>query len=61
MSFLASGTNYNATIYKDPKDGGWKTNPEEIIIENVVFSKGDVYMIDLPSGGGQAIRFYPKR
>ena len=58
---MEPGQDYNATIYKDPKDGGWDTDPEEIIIENVVFTKGDMHTIDLPSGGGQAIRFYPKR
>ena len=61
ISFLEPGQDYHATIYKDPKDGGWDTDPEEIIIENVVFTKGDMHTIDLPSGGGQAIRFYPKR
>ena len=61
MSFLEPGKKYDATIYKDPKDGGWKTKPEEVIIESMVFNKGDTYNIELPSGGGQAIRFSPNR
>ena len=60
MSFLESGKEYNATIYKDPIDGGWETKPEEVIISNVQFKQGDQYTIELPPGGGQAIRFTPK-
>ena len=60
MSFLESGKEYNATIYKDPVDGGWEAKPEEIIINNVQFKQGDQYTIELPPGGGQAIRFTPQ-
>lgn len=60
MTFLDPGKEYVATIYKDPRDGGWKTKPEEVIIETMVFKNGDKYDIVLPSGGGQAIRFSPK-
>jgi len=60
MTFLDPGKEYVATIYKDPRDGGWKTKPEEVIIETMVFKNGDIYDIVLPSGGGQAIRFSPK-
>ena len=60
MSFLEPGKEYNATIYKDPVDGGWESKPEEIIINNVQFKQGDQYTIELPPGGGQAIRFTPQ-
>ena len=60
MSFLESGKVYNAIIYKDPVDGGWEAKPEEIIINNVQFKQGDQYTIELPPGGGQAIRFTPQ-
>jgi len=60
MSFLEMGKEYVATIYKDPIDGGWRSSPEEVIIESRVFKNGDRYDIVLPSGGGQAIRFSPK-
>jgi alpha-glucosidase len=60
MSFLDKDKEYVATIYKDPADGGWKTRPEEILIDNMIFNNGDSYDIVLPSGGGQAIKFSPK-
>ena len=41
-------------------DGGWEAKPEEIIINNVQFKQGDQYTIELPPGGGQAIRFTPQ-
>tara|TARA_B100001142_G_scaffold87782_2_gene89535 strand:+ start:8998 stop:11112 length:2115 start_codon:yes stop_codon:yes gene_type:complete len=59
LSFLDSGLEYNATIYKDPADGGWESKPEEVIIETKIVKKDDDYKIILPSGGGQAIKFSP--
>ena len=59
LSFLDSGLEYNATIYKDPADGGWEYKPEEFIIETKIVKKDDDYKIILPSGGGQAIKFSP--
>ena len=60
MSFLDEEKEYEATIYKDPEDGGWKTKPEEVLINSMVFKNGDKYDIVLPPGGGQAIKFSPK-
>ena len=59
LSFLDSGVRYQATIYKDPTNGGWQTNPEEVVIESIVVEKNDVYKVSLMPGGGQAIRFSP--
>ncbi len=59
LSFLSFGKQYNATIYKDPVNANWEINPEEVIIENKIFSKGDELTLDLGYGGGQAIRFSP--
>ena len=59
LTFLESGMNYNATIYKDPIFGGWEAKPEEVEIITKQFNSQDSYNIDLPSGGGQAIRFSP--
>jgi len=59
LSFLDSNKKYKATIYKDPENGGWESKPEEIIIENITVEKNDNYKLNLPSGGGQAIRFSP--
>ena len=53
------GINYNATIYKDPIFGGWEAKPEEVEIFTKQFNNKSSYNIDLPSGGGQAIRFSP--
>ena len=50
---------YNATIYKDPENGGWENNPEKIIIEKTIVKKDDKYLLILPEGGGQAIHFSP--
>ena len=59
LSFLDPGIKYNATIYKDPDNGGWKSNPEEVIIDNIIIEKDSDYRLTLASGGGQAIRFSP--
>jgi alpha-glucosidase len=59
LSFLDPGIKYNATIYKDPDDGGWKSNPEEVIIDNIIIEKDSDYRLTLAPGGGQAIRFSP--
>jgi len=59
LSFLNDGVLYNATIYKDPIFGGWKSKPEEVEIENKIVMKNDAYKIVLEPGGGQAIHFTP--
>ncbi len=60
FSFLNPNKTYNATIYKDPLNGGWENKPEEIIIEEISnISSKQNYKIILPSGGGQAIHFSP--
>ena len=59
MSFLDAEKAYNATIYKDPNNGGWKSKPEEVAIETIVVKKDDLYTASLMPGGGQAIRFTP--
>ena len=59
LSFLDDNRKYNATIYKDPANGGWESRPEEVVIIELVFDSNDTYEIVLPSGGGQAIRLSP--
>jgi len=61
LSFLDTEKPYKATIYKDPSNGGWKSNPEEVIIETIVVKKDDTYTASLMPGGGQAIRFTPMK
>ncbi len=60
LSFLDSDKSYNATIYKDPLDGGWESKPEEIIIEQTSIMSNQNLKLILPPGGGQAIRFSPR-
>ena len=59
FSFLEPNKSYNATIYKDPNGGGWLKNPEEVVIENMVVDYTTLYKMNLPEGGGQAIKFTP--
>jgi alpha-glucosidase len=61
LSFLDTEKPYKATIYKDPSNGGWKSNPEEVTIETIVVKKDDTYTASLMPGGGQAIRFTPMK
>ena len=59
FSFLEPNKSYNATIYKDPSGGGWLKSPEEVVIENMVVDYTTLYKMNLPEGGGQAIKFTP--
>ena len=57
FSFLDPNKTYNASIYKEPLNGGWESKPEEIIIEKTSVVSGQNYKLILPPGGGQAIHF----
>ena len=59
LSFLETGVQYNATVYRDPEAGGWKKKPEEIIIEYQSVNSESNLSILLQPGGGQAIKFSP--
>jgi len=59
LSFLDTGVQYNATVYRDPEAGGWKKKPEEIIIEYQSVNSQSNLSILLQPGGGQAIKFSP--
>ena len=59
LSFLEPNKTYNATIYKDPNGGGWLNSPEEVVIEKMVVDYTTLYKMNLPEGGGQAIKFTP--
>ena len=61
LTFLDESKEYNATIYKDPENGGWLNQPEEVEIQNISLTNKDSYRITLPEGGGQAIRFTKKQ
>ena len=57
LSFLDKEHNYKAIVYKDPDDGGWLENPEEVVIVEKYVTYRDEIEIDLLPGGGQAIHF----
>ena len=59
FSFLDPNKSYKATIYKDPKDGGWLAKPEEVVIEEKIVDYTTLYDMNIAPGGGQAIRFEP--
>jgi len=59
LTFLEPNIIYNATIYRDPSNGGWEANPEKVEIIKKTFKKDDQYIANLVKGGGQAIRFTP--
>ena len=57
LSFLDKEFDYKAIVYKDPDDGGWLENPEEVVIVEKYVTYKDEIEIDLLPGGGQAIHF----
>ena len=59
FSFLEPNKKYKATIYKDPKNGGWLKDPENFIIETSVVDYTTLYKMNIAPGGGQAIKFVP--
>jgi len=57
LDFLKSNQKYEAQIYKDAEGVDYKTNPSEYIIQKLEISSEDSLNINLPKGGGTAIRF----
>ncbi len=57
LSFLAAG-NYVANIYKEAPDAA--DNPNDLIEESKDVTASDKLVINLPSGGGEVIRFRMK-
>lgn len=59
-SFLPDGV-FCAQIYRDAADADWKTNPYAMVIETREIRNTDAPMsLHLASGGGCAIRLYPR-
>ncbi|MCY7423292.1 MAG: glycoside hydrolase family 97 protein, partial [Chitinophagaceae bacterium] len=54
LKFLSAG-NYHATIYKDAADA--VNHPNNLIKEEKTVNSSESITIDLPSGGGEVIRF----
>jgi len=61
LSFLDDDKQYIAEIYGDGENADWKTNPGDIKIYQKKVNSKTKLQIELASGGGCAIRFYPKK
>jgi alpha-glucosidase len=61
LSFLDPGRKYVAQIYRDGDAAHWKSAPFEFTVETREVTSADVLDLRLAAGGGQAIRFTPKR
>lgn len=57
LDFLEANRQYEAQIYKDADGTDYKTNPSEYRIEKLEISSEDSISLNLPKGGGTAIRF----
>ncbi len=57
LDFLNEDFNYEAQIYKEVEGANYKINPTQYVIQNIVISGKDSLSINLPEGGGTAIRF----
>lgn len=61
LTFLEPGTTYEAQVYRDADDAHWWDNPTAYTIETQEVTADTVMTLKLAPGGGQAIRFTPKR
>jgi len=61
LSFLDRGVDYIAEIYADGNDADWVSNPQSYEIRRETVDHKTTLRIDLAPGGGQAIRFSPKK
>ena len=56
LSFLASDTEYTATIYADAATADWKSNPHAYQIHNRPVDRDTTLKLELAPGGGAAVR-----
>ena len=61
LGFLSPGKTYTAQIYRDGDSAHWKTAPFAFVRETREVTSADTMLLRLAAGGGQAIRFVPKR
>mgnify|MGYP003497687206 FL=1 len=61
LSFLAPGKRYVAEIYRDGDDAHYRTNRFAFARKTREVTREDTLTMRLAAGGGQAIRFVPKR
>ena len=61
LSFLDAGCTYVAQIYRDGDGADYRTNRFAFARETREVTRADTLTLQLGAGGGQAIRFAPKR
>ena len=61
LSFLDANRTYVAQIYRDGDGADYKTNRFAFARETREVKRTDTLTLRLGAGGGQAIRFVPKR
>lgn len=59
LNFLTPGKKYKATIYQDGKDAHWEKNPKSYSIKTIEVTSKTKLKLNLASGGGTAISFFP--
>lgn len=60
LTFLESGKDYEAQIYRDGENANWQTNPYELTIEQRDVTSKDQIKLNMATSGGVAIRFKAK-
>ncbi|MHA4811143.1 glycoside hydrolase family 97 protein [Flavitalea flava] len=58
LNFLTKGKKYQAIIYKDADNAGWKTNPEAYVIEKRTVDSSTLLSLALAEGGGAAVSIF---
>ena len=59
LSFLGTGRQYVATIYRDADNADWQSNPEAYTIEKYIVDSKTVLKLKLAPGGGTAVSLLP--
>lgn len=59
LDFLADGTTYAATVYRDGDNAHWKDNPYDYVIEQLTLDSDSIVRLNLAAGGGAAVRLTP--
>lgn len=55
LTFLDKGKKYEATLYLDGENAGWKTNPESYQVKKIIVNSTTKLNLKLAAGGGAAV------
>ncbi len=61
LDFLEPETDYRLIRYADAEGTDWKNNPTAVRIDTMQITGGQTMKIELPAGGGQAMKLAPLR